>query len=75
MRLVTVGIGVGLLASFGTNRLISTQLGHQLLDVSPYDPLTLAIAVSVIAGMGLAACYLPALRALRVDPMHALRHE
>jgi predicted permease len=75
MRLVAVGIGVGLLASFGTNRLISTQLGHQLLDVSPYDPLTLAIAVSVIAGMGLAACYLPALRALRVDPMHALRHE
>lgn len=75
MRLIAVGIAVGLLASFGTNRLISSQLGYQLMDASPYDPLTLALAVSVITGVGLAACYLPALRAVRVDPMQALRHE
>ena len=66
-----VGVGVGLLASLATSRLIA----NQLWNTSPHDPLTLAAAVSVIAVVALAACYLPALRAMRVDPMAALRHD
>ena len=70
-QLLAVGVGVGLLASVATSRLIASQLWN----TSPHDPLTLACAVAVIAVVALAACYLPALRAIRVDPMTALRHE
>ena len=70
-QLLAVGIGVGLLASLATSRLIA----NQLWNTSPHDPLTLAGAIAVIAVVALAACYLPALRAIRVDPMAALRHE
>jgi len=41
----------------------------------PNDPLTMIVAVLVLAGMGLIAGYFPARRAARVDPMTALRHE
>jgi putative ABC transport system permease protein len=69
LQLVAAGTVVGLAASAATNRLIA----NQLWNTSPYDPLTLAIAVAVIVLVGLLACYGPAARALRVDPMAALR--
>ncbi len=69
LQLVAAGVVVGLAASGATNRLIA----NQLWNTSPYDPLTLAIAVAVILLVGLLACYGPAARALRVDPMAALR--
>jgi putative ABC transport system permease protein len=71
LQLVAAGIAVGLAASAATNRLIV----NQLWNTSPYDPLTLTIAVTVIVLVGLLACYGPAARALRVDPMAALRLE
>jgi putative ABC transport system permease protein len=71
LKLVVAGVLVGLMASVATNRLITTQLWN----TSPYDPATLLAAVVVIACVGLAACYVPAARALRVDPMTALRME
>lgn len=74
-RLMTLGIGLGLLGGLGMNRLIVHQLGHQLMDVSPYDPLALAAAVAIIVGVGALACALPARRAIRLEPMEALRHE
>ena len=69
LRLVGLGMGVGLLASFAVTRVIA----NQLWEVSPRDPLTLGAVVIVVALAGLAACYFPARRATKVDPMVALR--
>jgi len=71
LRLVAVGVAIGLAASVVVNRLIASQIW----GVSAHDPLTLSIVVSVMAVVGFAACYLPARRATRVDPMIALRCE
>ena len=70
-RLLGLGVGAGLIASFATSRLIA----NQLWNTSPQDPLTLALAVSVVAVVALAACYFPARRAMKVDPIEALRSE
>jgi ABC-type lipoprotein release transport system permease subunit len=50
-------------------------LAAQLWGVSPRDPATLAAVIVVVALAGLAACYFPARRAMRVDPLVALSHE
>ena len=71
LRLLGVGVGVGLAASFAVMRVISSQLWQ----VSPRDPATMLSVVTVVALAGLAACYFPARRATRVDPLVALRHE
>ena len=71
LQLVGVGVSVGLLASFAVTRVIA----NQLWGVSPRDPLALGAAVAVVALAGLAACYFPARRATRVDPLVALRVE
>ena len=62
---------IGLLASVAATRVLATQLS----GVSPRDPITLGAAVGVMILAGLAACYFPARRATRVDPMVALRYE
>jgi putative ABC transport system permease protein len=69
LKLGVLGLGIGLLASFGVTRVLSSQLW----GVSPHDPVTLAAVVAVVAITGFAACYFPARRATRVDPMIALR--
>jgi len=71
LRLIAVGAAAGLLASFGVTRLIASQLW----GVSPNDPVTLGGVILVVVMAGLAACYFPARRATRVDPMVALRYE
>ncbi|HYY72919.1 MAG TPA: ABC transporter permease, partial [Candidatus Bathyarchaeia archaeon] len=71
LQLLGVGVGVGLLVSFGVTRVIASQL----LGVSPRDPVTLGSVVAVVAVVGLAACYFPARRGTRVDPMISLRYE
>jgi putative ABC transport system permease protein len=71
LRLIVVGAVIGLAGSFGVTRVIS----NQVWGVSPHDPLTLVAVVSVMLLAGLAACYVPARRATRVDPMMALRYE
>jgi putative ABC transport system permease protein len=71
MRLVGLGMGLGLLASFAVTRVIA----NQLWEVSSHDPLSLSAAVAVVALAGLAACYFPARRATKVDPLVALRAE
>jgi putative ABC transport system permease protein len=69
VRLVALGTVIGLLATVAASRVIAAQLW----GTSQYDPLTLGIAVAVIALVGLTACYVPARRATRVDPLIALR--
>ncbi|HXW56348.1 MAG TPA: ABC transporter permease [Candidatus Cybelea sp.] len=71
MRLVLVGAGIGVAASLGLTRFLSTLL----FGIHPDDPLTLACVPLLLAVAALAACYAPARRATRIDPMLALRHE
>jgi predicted permease len=71
MVLAAVGLVVGVGASFLLTRFLQTQL----FNVKPSDPATLAAVVVFIATVALVACYLPAHRATRVDPMVVLRDE
>jgi putative ABC transport system permease protein len=71
LRLVAVGVAIGLAASVATNRL----LVNQLWKTSPHDIVTLASVVVVVAVIGLCACLMPARRAMRVEPIVALRQE
>src|SRR5262249_30317038 len=65
------GVGIGLLAAFGVMR----WLRGFLFEVSPTDPLTFAVIAFLLTVTALLACYLPARRATKVDPLLALRHE
>ena len=70
-RLVVLGLAIGLLVSLALSRVIASQLW----GVSPYDPVTLASVAAVLLLTGLVACWVPARRATRVDPLVALRYE
>jgi predicted permease len=69
MRLTIVGLVAGLIASFGLTRLLQAQL----FNVKPTDPATLSVVAAFIAVIAFIACYVPAQRATRVDPMVTLR--
>jgi putative ABC transport system permease protein len=70
-RLVVLGLAIGLLVSLGLSRVIASQLW----GVSPNDPVTLVSVAAVLLLTGLVACWVPARRATRVDPLVALRYE
>jgi putative ABC transport system permease protein len=71
MRLAVIGLTVGLIGAFAAAKLLASIL-H---EVRPHDPGILVLAPVVLALIVLAACYLPAYRASKVDPMNALRQE
>lgn len=69
--LVGLGLAVGLAGALAMVRLLATQL----YNLSPYDPFVFCVIPLVIVGVAFLACWLPARRASRVDPLVALRHE
>jgi putative ABC transport system permease protein len=72
LRLVLAGVAVGLVVSLLLGRAIEAELWP---GVKPYDPATLASTVLLLLATGVLACWIPARRAARVDPMVALRYE
>ncbi len=72
LRLVLAGVAVGLVVSLLLGRAVEAELWP---GVKPYDPVTLASTVLLLLATGVLACWIPARRAARVDPMVALRYE
>jgi predicted permease len=85
MRLVLIGLTAGVLTGYVLERLLKSQyfgkeawqrqMAEQLYGVELTDPLTVSAIISLLLLVALAACWLPARRAARVDPLVAVRHE
>jgi putative ABC transport system permease protein len=71
MGLATIGVGLGL----GGAAVITRYLESLLYEVKPVDPPTFGVVAALLLSIALLACYLPARRATRVDPLDALRQE
>jgi predicted permease len=70
-RMTLAGIVLGLVGALGLTRL----MGSMLYGIKPTDPLTFISVAAVLAAIAMLACYVPARRAMKVDPMEALRHQ
>ena len=71
VRTTLIGLGIGLVLAAAIGKIVSGLL----YQVSPFDPVVLLAAVVILAGAALLACYVPARRATRIEPLEALRVE
>ena len=71
LLLILAGTVLGVAASVALSRF----LARMLFEVTPTDPLTFALVLALLVGVAILACWIPARRAMRVDPMVALRYE
>jgi hypothetical protein len=71
VRLVVIALSIGLVASWA----LSTLVSGFVFDIEPTDPLTFAAMSAILGGTALLACWLPARRAARIDPVEAMRRE
>jgi putative ABC transport system permease protein len=71
MGITLIGVGIGLAGAFAATRVMSSLL----FGVGTHDPITFVAIPLILAGVALVACFIPALRATKVDPMIALRYE
>jgi putative ABC transport system permease protein len=69
--LALMGVAIGVVVALGITRLITSMI----YGVTPYDPVTFVTVAILLVLVAAAACYVPARRAMRVDPMVALRYE
>jgi ABC-type antimicrobial peptide transport system permease subunit len=71
LLLILAGTALGVAASVVLTRFLASML----FEVKPTDPITFALVVALLVCVAILACWIPARRAMRVDPMIALRHE
>jgi len=71
LRLTVLGLGLGILVALGLMRVLVSLL----FDVRAYDPSTYTAVTLLLTGVAVLACYIPARRSMRVDPMVALRYD
>ena len=71
LRLVVIGLGVGIVGAITLSRFLASQL----FGVNPREPFIYAAVATTLLAVGLVACFVPALRATRVSPVTAMRSE
>jgi putative ABC transport system permease protein len=71
IRLTLVGVGLGLAAA----RALTRVMDSLLYEIKPSDPITYVVVSGLLLGVGFLACWLPARRATKVDPIQSLRYE
>jgi putative ABC transport system permease protein len=71
MKLALLGVAIGIAAALGLANLVASML----FGITPFDPASYALTAGVLLVVAALACYLPARRAMRVDPIIAMRHQ